>query len=106
MTTSVAHPGMTARIEVVIKRRPVKDSTEYILEINKRDSIYSRMYHLQAFKTLTPLEVEALRNGEGIFFDRENVFTSSAGRFYSRIRHNGELSEVAEFAHTCARLCS
>jgi hypothetical protein len=104
MTTSVARPGMVARIEVVIRRRPVKSSTEYILEINKRDSIYSRMYHLEAFNTLTPSEVDALREGAGIFFDDDNEFTESAGRFYSRIRHDGELARISEFTHLTARL--
>lgn len=95
-------PEMTHRMEVVIRPRP--DSTEYALEIHKQDSYYKSIYMLQGFMTLSSLEVDTLRGEAGIFFDETHAFSSSAGRFHGLVKHNGELLEVAEFTHRCARL--
>jgi hypothetical protein len=97
-------PEMTHRMEVIIRPRP--GSKEYAVEIHKRDSFYKSIYLLQGFKTLSSLEVSTLLGEAGVFFDETHAFVSSAGRFHGRIKHNGELLEVAEFTHRCARLSS
>jgi hypothetical protein len=101
---TIAQRGMKAHKEIMIRKRPEARPVEYVLEVYKRDSHYKSIYMGLGFSSLSSSEVEALLYEIGIIFDEKTIFTQSAGRFYGRIKHNGELAELAQFTKRCARL--